>query len=148
MPGMTAYMGLMDIGQPKPETWWRGGRAVGSVVASGEDQGLARGGCGRWPDKCRYVVEELGFDACIDHKSEDFADELAKACPKASISIMKTSAGCFDAVVPLLNPKARIPLCGLIAGYNAMRRRAGRIACRAAAHLADQARADSGLHRV
>jgi NADPH-dependent curcumin reductase CurA len=66
------------------------------------------------------VVDELGFDACIDHKSPNFAEELALACPQG-IDIYYENVGgkVFDAVVPLLNPKARIPLCGLIASYNA-----------------------------
>lgn len=72
------------------------------------------------PRNANYVVEELGFDACIDHKADDFAEQLAKACPNG-IDIYYENVGghVFDAVVPLLNPKARIPLCGLIAGYNA-----------------------------
>src|SRR5450830_1836519 len=113
MPGMTAYMGLMDIGQPKAgET-----PVVGQVAKL---KGLRVVGVAGGADKCRYVVDELGFDACIDHKSEHFADELAHACFKG-VDIYFESVGgkVFDAVVPLLNPKARIPLCGLIAGYNA-----------------------------
>jgi NADPH-dependent curcumin reductase CurA len=96
MPGMTAYMGLMDIGQPKSgETLVvaAASGAVGSVVGQvAKIKGLRVVGVAGGADKCRYVVEELGFDACIDHKSPDFADELAGPAPKASISIMKTSA--------------------------------------------------------
>ena len=124
MPGMTAYMGLMDIGQPKAgETLVvaAASGAVGSVVGQvAKIKGLRVVGVAGGADKCRYVVDELGFDACIDHKSADFADELAQACPKG-IDIYYENVGgkVFDAVVPLLNPKARIPLCGLIAAYNA-----------------------------
>lgn len=124
MPGMTAYMGLMDIGQPKAgETLVvaAASGAVGSVVGQvAKIKGLRVVGVAGGANKCRYVVEELGFDACIDHRSPDFADELAKACGKG-VDIYYENVGgkVFDAVVPLLNPKARIPLCGLIASYNA-----------------------------
>jgi NADPH-dependent curcumin reductase CurA len=124
MPGMTAYMGLMDIGQPKAgETLVvaAASGAVGSVVGQvAKIKGLRAVGVAGGAEKCKYVVEELGFDACIDHKAPDFAEQLAKACPKG-IDIYYENVGghVFDAVVPLLNPKARIPLCGLIAGYNA-----------------------------
>ncbi|MBF6028855.1 NADP-dependent oxidoreductase [Pseudomonas sp. P115] len=124
MPGMTAYMGLMDIGQPKAgETLVvaAASGAVGSVVGQvAKLKGLRVVGIAGGADKCRYVVDELGFDACIDHKSDDFADELAQACFKGvDIYFENVGGKVFDAVVPLLNPKARIPLCGLIAGYNA-----------------------------
>ena len=124
MPGMTAYMGLMDIGQPKEgETLVvaAASGAVGSVVGQvAKIKGLRVVGVAGGAEKCRYVVEELGFDACIDHKSPNFADELAKACSEG-IDIYYENVGgkVFDAVLPLLNPKARIPLCGLIASYNA-----------------------------
>ena len=124
MPGMTAYMGLMDIGQPQSgETLVvaAASGAVGSVVGQvAKIKGLRVVGVAGGADKCRYVVEELGFDACIDHKGANFASELALACPKG-IDIYYENVGgkVFDAIVPLLNPKARIPLCGLIASYNA-----------------------------
>ena len=83
-------------------------------------KGLRVVGIAGGADKCRYVVDELGFDACIDHKSADFADQLAQACFNGvDIYFENVGGKVFDAVVPLLNPKARIPLCGLIAGYNA-----------------------------
>ncbi|MGX9565836.1 NADP-dependent oxidoreductase [Pseudomonas viciae] len=123
MPGMTAYMGLMDIGQPKEgETLVvaAASGAVGSVVGQvAKIKGLRVVGVAGGSAKCKYVVDELGFDACIDHKSEHFAEELAQACDKG-IDIYYENVGgkVFDAVVPLLNAKARIPLCGLIASYN------------------------------
>ena len=124
MPGMTAYMGLMDIGQPKAgETLVvaAASGAVGSVVGQvAKLKGLRVVGIAGGAQKCRYVVDELGFDACIDHKSEDFADELAQACFKGvDIYFENVGGKVFDAVLPLLNAKARVPLCGLIAGYNA-----------------------------
>lgn len=124
MPGMTAYMGLMDIGQPKEgETLVvaAASGAVGSVVGQvARIKGLKVVGVAGGADKCRYVVDELGFDACIDHKRADFAEQLAQACG-AGVDIYFENVGgkVFDAVLPLLNPKARIPVCGLIAHYNA-----------------------------
>ncbi|WP_367372241.1 NADP-dependent oxidoreductase [Pseudomonas lini] len=123
MPGMTAYMGLMDIGQPKEgETLVvaAASGAVGSVVGQvAKIKGLRVVGVAGGADKCRYVVEELGFDACIDHKRPDFAEELALACFKGvDIYFENVGGKVFDAVLPLLNTKARIPLCGLIASYN------------------------------
>ena len=124
MPGMTAYMGLMDIGQPKEgETLVvaAASGAVGSVVGQvARIKGLKVVGVAGGADKCRYVVDELGFYACIDHKRADFAEQLAQACG-AGVDIYFENVGgkVFDAVLPLLNPKARIPVCGLIAQYNA-----------------------------
>ena len=70
-------------------------------------------------EKCRYAVEELGFDDCIDHRSPELKANLARACPDG-IDVYFESVGgvVFDAVLPLLNPRSRIPLCGLIAHYN------------------------------
>ncbi|MFS2161226.1 NADP-dependent oxidoreductase [Pseudomonas sp. Pseusp122] len=124
MPGITGYMGLMDIGQPKAgETLVVAAAtgAVGTVVGQvARLKGLRVVGVAGGADKCRYAVEELGFDACIDHKAEDFAAQLAQACP-AGIDIYFELVGgkVLEAVVPLLNTHARIPLCGVIAQYNA-----------------------------
>jgi len=123
MPGFTAYMGLLDIGQPKAgETVVVAaasgavGAVVGQIAKIKECRivGIAGG-----PEKCRYVVDELGFDACIDHHAADFSKQLAVACPKG-IDIYFESVGgaVFDAVLPLLNTKARVPICGMIANYN------------------------------
>lgn len=106
--------------------------AVGSVVGQvAKLKGLRVVGIAGGADKCRYVVDELGFDACIDHKSADFANELALACCKG-VDIYYENVGgkVFDAVLPLLNAKARIPLCGLIAGYNAHEAPPDPIGCR------------------
>lgn len=97
MPGFTAYMGLLDIGQPQAgETLVvaAASGAVGSVVGQiGKLKGCRVVGVAGGAEKCRYVVEELGFDACLDHRAPDFAEQLAAACPKASTSITKTSVG-------------------------------------------------------
>lgn len=124
MPGMTAYMGLMDIGKPKAgETLVvaAASGAVGSVVGQlAKLHGLRVVGVAGGAEKCRYVVDELGFDACIDHKGEDFARELKQACGSGIDIYFELVGGkVFDAVLPLLNPRARIPVCGLIAQYNA-----------------------------
>ena len=124
MPGMTAYMGLMHIGQPKAgETLVvaAASGAVGSVVGQvARLEGLRVVGIAGGADKCAYVVDELGFDACIDHKSPTFAEDLAQACGQGiDIYFENVGGAVFDAVMPLLNARARIPVCGLIARYNA-----------------------------
>lgn len=123
MPGFTAYMGLLDIGQPKPgETVVvaAASGAVGSVVGQiAKLKGCRVVGVAGGEEKCRHVVEELGFDACIDHRAPDFAAQLKAACSDGIDVYFESVGGAvFDAVLPLLNPKARIPLCGLIAHYN------------------------------
>ena len=124
MPGFTAYMGLTDIGQPRAgETVVvaAASGAVGSVV--GQVAGLL--GCrvvgvAGGQEKCDYVTGTLGFDACVDHHQSDFAEQLTSACPDGIDVYFENVGGkVFDAVLPLLNSKARIPLCGLIAHYNA-----------------------------
>lgn len=123
MPGFTAYMGLLDIGQPKAgETVVvaAASGAVGAVVGQiAKLKGCRAVGIAGGADKCRFVVDELGFDACIDHHGADLPGRLAAACPKGIDVYFESVGGAvFDAVLPLLNPRARIPLCGLIAHYN------------------------------
>lgn len=123
MPGFTAYMGLLDIGRPNPgETVVVAAAtgAVGAVVGqiaklkSCRAVGIAGG-----PEKCRIAVDELGFDAGIDHRAENFAERLEAACPQGIDVYFENVGGkVFDTVLPLLNTGARIPLCGLIAHYN------------------------------
>jgi NADPH-dependent curcumin reductase len=123
MPGFTGYMGLLDIGQPKAgETVVvaAASGAVGSVVGQiAKIKGCHVVGIAGGAEKCQFVVEELGFDACIDHRSSDFPQQIATACPKGiDIYFENVGGAVFDAVLPLLNVSARIPLCGLIASYN------------------------------
>ncbi len=131
MPGFTAYMGLLDIGQPKPgETVVVAAAtgAVGSVVGQvAKLKGCRVVGVAGGADKCRYAMEQLGFDDCIDHRSPELKALLARACPDG-IDVYFESVGgvVFDAVLPLLNPRSRIPLCGLIAHYNDTEARAGK----------------------
>jgi NADPH-dependent curcumin reductase CurA len=124
MPGFTAYMGLLDIGQPKAgETVVvaAASGAVGSLVGQiAKIKGARAVGIAGGAEKCRYVVDELGFDACIDHRAPDFAAQLAAACPDGiDVYFENVGGAVFDAVLPLLNTKARVPVCGLIADYNA-----------------------------
>lgn len=124
MPGFTAYMGLLDIGQPKAGETLVVAAATGPVGATvgqiGKLYGCRVVGVAGGSEKCRHAVEVLGFDACLDHHADDFAQQLAQACPKG-IDIYYENVGgkVFDAVLPLLNTSARIPLCGLVSSYNA-----------------------------
>jgi NADPH-dependent curcumin reductase CurA len=124
MPGMTAYAGLLEIGRPKPgETVAvaAASGAVGSVVGQiAKIRGCRAVGIAGGPDKCRYVVEELGFDACVDHRPPDFAHQLEAACPAGIDVYFENVGGAVQrAVWPLLYDFARIPVCGLIAQYSA-----------------------------
>ena len=124
MPGFTAYMGLLDIGAPKAgETVVVAAAtgAVGSVVGQiAKLKGCRVVGIAGGADKCRSAVQELGFDACIDHHSPDLATQLAAACPQGIDVYFENVGGkVFEAVLPLLNTGARVPVCGLIAHYNA-----------------------------
>ena len=123
MPGFTAYMGLLDIGKPKlGETVVvaAASGAVGSVVGQmAKLNGCRAIGVAGGKEKCDYVVNELGFDACVDHRAEDFPSQLAAACQEGIDVYFESVGGAvFDAVLPLLNVKARIPVCGLISHYN------------------------------
>jgi NADPH-dependent curcumin reductase CurA len=123
MPGMTAYMGLLDIGQPAAGVTVvvaAPSGPVGSVVGQiAKLKGCHVVGIAGGKDKCRYVIDELGFDFCIDHHEDDLPGHLAAACPKGIDVYFESVGGAvFDAVLPLLNTKARIPVCGLVADYN------------------------------
>ncbi|MDD2885887.1 MAG: zinc-binding alcohol dehydrogenase [Rhodocyclaceae bacterium] len=124
MPGFTAYMGLLDIGQPKAGDTVvvaAASGAVGSVVGQiAKLRGCRVVGIAGGAEKCRYVVEELGFDACVDHRALDLSAQLAAVCPKGiDVYFENVGGAVFDAVLPLLNTGARVPLCGLISQYNA-----------------------------
>ncbi|SEG57630.1 NADP-dependent oxidoreductase [Bosea lathyri] len=123
MPGFTAYSGLLTIGQPKPgETVVVAaasgpvGSAVGQIarIKGARAVGIAGG-----PEKCAFVRETFGFDAVIDHRAPDLAEQLAAACPDGIDVYFENVGGkVWDAVFPLLNTFARIPVCGLVAQYN------------------------------
>ncbi len=124
MPGFTAYAGLHVIGKPKPgETVVVAAASgpVGSLVgqlakmAGAKAIGIAGGA-----DKCRYVIEDLRFDDCIDHRAPDFAAKLAAVCPKGiDVYFENVGGAIWQAVLPLLNTYARVPVCGLISQYSA-----------------------------
>jgi NADPH-dependent curcumin reductase CurA len=124
MPGLTAYAGLLNIGRPKAgETLVvaAASGAVGSAVGQiAKLKGCRAVGVAGSAEKCAFVTSELGFDACLNHHDADFPEQLAAACPDG-IDIYFESVGgaVFAAVLPLLNPFARVPVCGLIAHYNA-----------------------------
>ncbi|HEX7139194.1 MAG TPA: NADP-dependent oxidoreductase [Vicinamibacterales bacterium] len=124
MPGMTAYVGLLDIGQPRPSETVvvsAASGAVGSIVGQlARIKGCRAVGVAGSPDKCRYVVNELGFDACVNYKDDDFRASLKAACPDGvDVYFENVGGAVLAAVLRLLNRGARIPLCGLIAEYNA-----------------------------
>jgi len=123
MPGMTAYAGLLEIGKPKEgETVVvaAASGAVGGIVGQiAKIKGARAVGIAGGADKCRFVKEELGFDDCLDHHDPDLAAKLKEACPKGIDVYFENVGGkVFEAVLPRLNPFARIPVCGLIAEYN------------------------------
>jgi len=123
MPGFTAYVGLLDIGQPQAgETVVVAAAtgAVGSVVGQlAKLKGARIVGIAGGPEKCRHAVEVLGYDACLDHRAPDLESRLAAACPDGIDVYFENVGGrVLDAVLPLLNLHARVPLCGFIAHYN------------------------------
>lgn len=123
MPGFTAWSGLKEIGKPKAgETLVVGGATgpVGATVGQiGKILGLRVVGIAGGVEKCSHAVDVLGFDACVDYKSEGFAGQLRLAAPDGvDIYFENVGGAVFDAVAPLLNTGARIPLCGLISQYN------------------------------
>lgn len=123
MPGFTAYAGLLTIGRPQAgETVVvaAASGAVGSAVGQiARIKGARAVGIAGGPEKCAFVRDELGFDAAIDHRAPDFAEQLATACPDGiDVYFENVGGAVWDAVFPLLNTFARVPVCGLIAHYN------------------------------
>lgn len=123
MPGFTAYVGLRMIGNPKPgETVVVAAASgpVGSLVGQLAKMWGARAvGIAGGPEKCAYVNDELRFDAAIDHRAADFPAQLAAACPNGiDVYFENVGGAVWEAVLPLLNKFARVPVSGLIAQYN------------------------------
>ena len=123
MPGLTAYVGLLDIGQPRPgETVVLAAStgAVGSVVGQiAKLKGCRVVGIAGAAEKCEYAVEALGYDACVSHYDDDMAQQLAAHCPDGiDVYFENVGGSSWEAVMPLLNNHARVPVCGLIAHYN------------------------------
>ena len=122
--GATAYFGLLDLGKPKPgETVVvsAAAGAVGSIVGQiAKLKGCRVVGFSSSNLKCRHLVDDLGFDACINYRQENLDDALRRACPKGiDIDFENAGGDILDAVLGQINMKARIVLCGLISTYNA-----------------------------
>ena len=123
MPGLTAYVGLLDIGQPKAGdtvVLAASTGAVGSVVGQiAKLKGCRVVGIAGAAEKCQYAVKQLGYDACVSHYDDDMAQQLAAACPDGiDVYFENVGGSSWEAVMPLLNNHARVPVCGLIAHYN------------------------------
>ena len=124
MPGVTAYAGLFEIGQPKAgETVLvsAAAGAVGSVVGQlAKLHGCRAIGIAGGPEKCAYVCEQLGFDACVDYKSPEFRAQLKAATPNGvDVYFENVGGAILDAVLTRMNNFSRMPVCGLISDYNA-----------------------------
>jgi NADPH-dependent curcumin reductase CurA len=124
MPGVTAWIGLHDIGAPKAgETVVvsAAAGAVGSVVGQlAKLRGCRAVGIAGGKAKCDYVVHELGFDACVDYRAEDFESQLREATPNGvDVDFENVGGTVMDAVIARLNNFARVPLCGMVSQYNA-----------------------------
>jgi NADPH-dependent curcumin reductase len=124
MPGFTAYAGLNLIGKPKPGDTVVVAAAsgpVGSLVGQLAKLAGARAvGVAGGPEKCRLLLEEFRFDAAVDHRAPEFAEKLAASCPNGiDVYFENVGGAVWQAVLPLLNTFARVPVCGLIAQYNA-----------------------------
>ncbi len=124
MPGRTAYCGLTYLGKPKAgETVVvsAAAGAVGSAVGQlAKLEGCRAVGIAGGADKCRYLTEDLGFDAAVDYKSPDFLAELQAACPNGiDVYFENVGGDVAKAVAQLLNPGARVPICGYVSAYNA-----------------------------
>jgi NADPH-dependent curcumin reductase CurA len=127
MPGATAWYGLVRIIDPKPGQTVvvsAASGAVGSVVGQlAKLRGARAVGIAGGPDKCRHVIEQLGFDDCIDHRAHRdtaaLVSALQKACPNGIDGDFENVGGrVLDAVMKVINPFGRIAVCGMIAGYN------------------------------
>ena len=124
MPGRTAYFGLLRIGKPRVgETVVvsAAAGAVGSAVGQiAKIRGCRAVGVAGGEAKCRHVVDEFGFDACVDYKAGNLDADLAAACPDGIDVYFENVGGAVArAVAPLLNEGARVPICGFISAYNA-----------------------------
>src|SRR5438128_6631994 len=123
MPGLPAWLGLSEIGQPKPGETVVVSAASGAV-GSGVGQLAKIAGCravgiAGGKAKCEYVVRELGFDACIDYRAGNLLPELRQACPKGvDVDFENVGGEILDALLSIMNPFSRIVLCGLIADYD------------------------------
>ena len=123
MPGMTAWYGINQIMMPVRGETVLVSAAAGAVGSAAGQLAKLRGcrvvGIAGGPEKCAYVVSELGFDACVDYKAGNVAADLAAAAPDGVDALFENVGGeGFDAALPLMNAFGRIAMCGLVAGYN------------------------------
>ncbi len=123
MPGWTAYFGLLEVGQPKEGDTVvvsAASGAVGSIVGQiAKIKGCRAVGIAGGPEKCRYVTDTLGFDACVDYKAGDLAGQLAAACPKGiDVNFENVGGEILDAILPQMNVFGRVAICGMISAYN------------------------------
>lgn len=123
MTGLTAYFGLLELGRPKPgETVVvsAAAGAVGSVVGQiARIKGCRAVGIAGGPEKCRHLIEDLGFDAAVDYKRDDWREQLAAATPDGiDVNFENVGGEIMEAVMARMNLFSRMPLCGMISGYN------------------------------
>ncbi len=124
MTGLTAWIGIREIGKPQPgETVVvsAAAGAVGSVAGQlAKNAGARVVGIAGGPDKCALLIDQLGFDAAVDHRADDWAAQLAAATPNGiDVDFENVGGDLMDAIFARLNVGARVALCGLISGYNA-----------------------------
>ncbi len=124
MPGLTAYLGLTYVGEPKKgETLVvsAASGAVGQVVGQiGKIYGCRTVGIAGGPEKCAALKSEFGYDEAVDYKNGWLADDLKAACPDGiDVDFENVGGDILDAVMPMMNFKGRIAICGLISAYNA-----------------------------
>jgi NADPH-dependent curcumin reductase CurA len=124
MTGRTAYFGLLEVGKPRAGETLVVSSAAGAVGSVAGQIGLRKGlrviGIAGGAEKCRYVTDVLGFHACLDYKQGGLSEALHEACPQGiDIYFENVGGDVTRAVAPLLNPGARVPICGYISNYNA-----------------------------
>ena len=122
MPGITAWYGVDRIGKPKAGETALVSSAAGAVGSVAGQLARLRGcravGVAGGPAKCAHVVQDLGFDACVDYKAPEFREALKAACPSGVDFVFENVGGAvLDAALARLNPFSRVALCGLVAGY-------------------------------
>jgi NADPH-dependent curcumin reductase CurA len=123
LTGLTAWVGLKDIGKPQPAETVVVSAAAGAVgTAAGQIakiHGARTVGIAGGPEKCAWLVDEIGYDVAVDYKAPDWREQLAAATPDGvDVNFENVGGDIMDAVVARLNLRARMPLCGLISGYN------------------------------
>ncbi len=124
MTGLTAWVGIRDIGKPRPGETVVVSAAAGAVGSVAGQLAKAAGarvvGIAGGPDKCSLLTEQLGFDAAVDHRADDWAAQLAAATPNGiDVDFENVGGDIMDAIFARLNTHARVALCGMISGYNA-----------------------------